>query len=122
MDHTVNDLRIDYIEFSATDIAATQRFYSELFGWKFEDYGPENTSFHDGRLAGGFRKTEVVAGGGQPLIVLYAVDLEAMENKVKAAGGAIVKETLSFPGGCRFHFSDPSGNELAIWSDRPLAR
>jgi predicted enzyme related to lactoylglutathione lyase len=120
--NSVNDLRIDYIEFSATDIAATQRFYSELFGWKFEDYGPEYTSFHDGRLAGGFRKAEVATAAGQPLIVLYAVDLEAMESKVKAAGGAIVKETFSFPGGRRFHFRDPSGNELAIWSDRPPAR
>jgi predicted enzyme related to lactoylglutathione lyase len=108
-----NDGRIDYIEFGASDIAATKTFYTALFGWKFTDYGPDYTSFEDGRLAGGFAK-----GGPAPLVVIYAADLEGMEAKVKATGGVIVKEIFSFPGGRRFHFTDPSGNELSVWSDQ----
>jgi hypothetical protein len=111
------DLRIDYVEFPAIDIAATKQFYSEVFGWRFEDYGPDYTSFEDGRLRGGFAKASEVKGGG-PLVVIYAAALEATEAAVKEAGGKIVKEIFSFPGGRRFHFADPNGNELAVWSDR----
>jgi uncharacterized protein len=110
-----NDRRIDYIEFTTTDVEATKRFYTSVFGWKFTDYGPEYTSFEDGRLAGGFSKGEPAEG--TTLIVIYASDLEAAESRVTAAGGRIVKPTFSFPGGRRFHFSDPSGNELAVWSE-----
>ena len=116
MSNAANDRRIDYIELPATDISATQRFYTEVFGWNFEDYGPEYTSFFDGRLAGGFWKASKVAEGGV-LVVLYAANLEAMLEKVKAAGGKIVKEIFSFPGGRRFQFQDPNGNELAVWSE-----
>ena len=116
MSNAANDQRIDYIEFPATDIAATRRFYQEVFGWKFEDYGPEYTSFMDGRLAGGFWTAPKVQSGGV-LVVLYAADLEATEARVRAAGGTIVKPTFPFPGGRRFHFSDPNGNELAVWSE-----
>jgi len=111
------DGRIDYVEFPATDIAKTRSFYQGLFGWTFEDYGPDYTSFGDGRLAGGFAKRDR-AEAGAPLIVLYAADLEGFEAKVRAAGGAIVKPIFSFPGGRRFHFTDPNGNELSIWSDK----
>ena len=110
------DRRIDYIELPATDIAATKRFYSDAFGWKFTDYGPTYTSFEDGRLAGGFTKDGKVAKGGA-LVVIYADNLEAVEAKVRQAGATIVKAIFSFPGGRRFHFSDPSGNELAVWSE-----
>ena len=110
------DRRIDYIELPATDIAATKRFYVDAFGWKFTDYGPDYTSFEDGRLAGGFTKDGKVAKGG-PLVVIYADALEAQEAKVRQAGGTITKPIFSFPGGRRFHFSDPSGNELAVWSE-----
>lgn len=112
----MNDRRIDYIEFAATDVAKTRTFYEQVFSWKFTDYGPDYTSFEDGRIAGGFSKDGRPAGGS-PLVVIYATDLEGMEAKVRAAGGVIVKETFSFPGGRRFHFTDPSGNELAIWSE-----
>src|SRR5438105_1701703 len=112
-----NDGRIDYIEFPAADIAAVKPFYSQVFGWSFEDYGPDYTSFSDGRLSGGFYTSDGPAAG-RPLVVLYATDLEAMEGKIKAAGGTIVKAIFSFPGGRRFHFTDPGGNELAVWSDR----
>ena len=112
-----HDHRIDYIEMSATNIAATKKFYVDAFGWKFTDYGPDYTSFADGRLAGGFAKAATVQRGG-PLIVIFALDLADAEKRVRAAGGAIVKPVFSFPGGHRFHFTDPSGNELAVWSDR----
>ena len=110
------DRRIDYIELPASDIAATKRFYVDVFGWKFTDYGPEYTSFDDGRLAGGFTREGKVAKGGA-LVVMYADKLEALEAKVRQAGGTIVKPIFSFPGGRRFHFTDPAGNELAIWSE-----
>jgi uncharacterized protein len=117
MSQAEQDRRIDYVEFGARDIEKVKAFYHAVFGWTFTDYGPDYTSFHDGRLSGGFT-TERTAGQGGPLVVLYAVDLEATQAKIKAAGGSIVKDTFSFPGGRRFHFSDPSGNELAVWSDR----
>ena len=112
-----HDRRIDYIEIDATDVARTKRFYAEAFGWKFTDYGPDYTSFEDGRLNGGFRKADRVKPGSV-LIVIFAVDLGDAEAKVRKAGGSIVKPVFEFPGGRRFHFTDPSGNELAVWSDR----
>ena len=112
--------QIDYIEFPANDLAKTKTFYTQLFGWKFEDYGPDYTSFSDGRLAGGFYYDQRAATQ-RPLVVIYAEELESLETRVRSAGGAIVKPVFSFPGGRRFHFTDPSGNELAIWSDRDAA-
>ncbi len=111
-----NDGRIDYIEFPATDIGETKRFYETVLGWQFTDYGPDYTSFSDGRLYGGFTTGGEVAGKG-PLVVLYATDLEAMLKRVLSAGGDVTQEIYEFPGGRRFHFRDPSGNELAIWTD-----
>ena len=112
-----HDRRIDYIEFPVTNVSDAKRFYGSAFGWSFEDYGPDYASFADGRLAGGFRKEVKVEAGG-PLVVIYATDLEGMERRVKQAGGKIVRPIFSFPGGRRFHFADPSGNELAVWSDK----
>ena len=109
--------RVDYVELAVTDIGAAKAFYSAVFGWKMQDWGPDYVSFEDGRLTGGFRLEEEVSRGG-PLVVIYAVDLEAIEASVRANGGTIVQEIFSFPGGRRFHFTDPSGNELAVWSDK----
>ncbi|WP_372340452.1 VOC family protein [Parvularcula sp. IMCC14364] len=112
-----NDLGIDYIEFPATDMAATKAFYAAAFGWQFTDYGPDYASFDKASagMDGGFTtETEVRPTG--TLAVLYAADLEAALEKVKAAGGEIVQDIFSFPGGRRFHFRDPSGNELAVWT------
>ena len=117
MNTQTNEGRVDYIEFPATNIAKTKAFYAGVFGWKFTDYGPDYTSFEDGRLAGGFFRKDAVTAGG-PLVVIYSGDLAGMQTKVQAAGGAIVKEIFSFPGGRRFHFTDPCGNELAVWSDK----
>ncbi|HZS59210.1 MAG TPA: VOC family protein [Gemmatimonadaceae bacterium] len=112
-----HDRRIDYIEMPATNIATTKKFYTDAFAWQFTDYGPDYTSFADGRLAGGFQKAANVQRGGA-LIVIFALDLADAEKRVRAAGGTITKPVFSFPGGRRFHFTDPSGNELAVWSDR----
>lgn len=112
-----HDRRIDYIELDAIDVASTKRFYVDCFGWKFTDYGPDYTSFEDGRIAGGFRRAERVQRGGV-LVVIFAMDLAAAEATIREAGGRIVKPVFDFPGGRRFHFTDPSGNELAVWSDR----
>jgi uncharacterized protein len=117
MPQSDHDRRIDYIEFGATDIARTKQFYQQVFGWKFEDYGPDYASFQDGRLSGGFTKDAPVRPAN-PLVVVFATRLEDTEAKIKQAGGKIVKQTYSFPGGRRFHFSDPSGNELAVWTDQ----
>ena len=111
------DNQIDYIEFPATDLPATKAFYQSVFGWKFEDYGPEYASFHDGRISGGFTTGEV-GPARQPLAVIYSSQLEATAARVRASGGLVVKEIFTFPGGRRFHFADPSGNELAVWSDK----
>ncbi len=112
-----HDRRIDYIEIPVTDIARARTFYHEAFGWAFTDYGPDYTSFADGRLGGGLRKVDRRAGTGA-LVVLYARDLEAIRGRITAAGGKVTKEIHEFPGGRRFHFTDPGGNELAVWSDR----
>ncbi|MBA2290853.1 MAG: VOC family protein [Gemmatimonadales bacterium] len=117
MTQVPHDRRMDYIEFSATDIGAIKRFYSGVFGWVFTDYGPDYTSFTDGRLAGGFSVAAEVRAGG-PLVVIYSSDLAAIHRRVSEAGGQIVREIFEFPGGRRFHFADPSGNELAVWSEQ----
>lgn len=118
-----NDQRIDYVEFSVSDIARSREFYGTAFGWSFTDYGPEYCSFDDGRLSGGFALAgDGTARGtihtGGPLVILYADDLEGTQRSVEKAGGKIVKPIFSFPGGRRFHFADPDGYELAVWSDK----
>ena len=117
MNQAEQDRRVDYIEFLTTNIEETKRFYSAVFGWEFTDYGPEYTSFTDGRLGGGFALAPEVAAGG-PLVVLYATNLGEIEASIRERGGRIVRDPFDFPGGRRFHFTDPSGNELAVWSDR----
>jgi len=110
-------IRIDYVEFSATDVQDAKRFYGDVFGWAFEDYGPDYASFNCGNLTGGFTRAASIKGGG-PLVVLFTQDLAEMERRIVQARGRIVRPTFAFPGGRRFHFTDPSGNELAVWSDK----
>jgi predicted enzyme related to lactoylglutathione lyase len=117
MSQAEQDRRVDYIEFQTTTVESTKDFYSKIFGWEFTDYGPEYTSFTDGRLNGGFSAAPEVKPGG-PLVVLYAINLEEIRANISQHGGQIVRETYEFPGGRRFHFTDPGGNELAVWSDR----
>lgn len=110
------DRRVDYLEFQARDIPKVKSFYERAFGWTFTDYGPDYSSFNDGRLTGGFTVDPPTASGA-PLTVIFADDLEAALERVQKAGGKVVRPTYSFPGGRRFHFTDPAGNELAVWSD-----
>lgn len=110
------DGKIDYVEFPSTGIAEVKRFYSQAFGWGWTDYGPDYAAFDNAAVDGGFIH-DAVEAPAKPLVVLYAHDLEAMAARVTAAGGTIVKPIFSFPGGRRFHFTDPSGNELAVWSE-----
>lgn len=109
------DGKLDYLELPGGDLPATKAFYGAAFGWKFIDYGPSYAAFDEG-LDGGFDAdaSEVTR---TPLPVLFATDLEAMVTRVEAAGGVIVKPVFAFPGGRRFHFRDPAGNELAVWSE-----
>jgi len=112
-----NNHRIDYIEFSATDITAVKQFYTAVFGWKFTDYWPDYTSFEDGRISGGFAKAPSISGSGV-LVVIYSSELERTKEAVVRNGGKITKPPFDFPGGRRFHFTDPNGNELAVWSEK----
>lgn len=108
---------IDYIEFTVADVAEAKRFYEAAFGWRFNDYGPDYAGIQGtSRELGGLCKGEVRTGG--PLVVLYSRELDATLAGVKAAGGRIVKEPFVFPGGRRFQFLDPSGNELGVWSEK----
>lgn len=112
------DLKIDYIELPASDFDAVQAFYEAVFAWRFEDYGETYRAFSDGKLDGGFYRSEQVSSSdqGAALVIFFAADLEATEQSVIAAGGQIVKPIFEFPGGRRFHFTDPHGNELAVWT------
>ena len=107
---------LDYLEIPAPDIPASKRFYGKAFGWTFTDYGPDYVEFNsDGRKGGFNPELKVVSGGA--LVVLYATDLDAMEKKLAGLGAEILSH-ISFSGGRRFHFRDPNGNELAVWSDK----
>jgi len=114
----MRDRKIDYIEFNVADIARSKAFYGGAFGWTFTDYGPDYCEFRDGRLTGGFTTLASVSAKGGPLVILFADDLEDALSRVEKAGGGIVRPIFSFPGGRRFHFADPDGYELAVWSDR----
>ncbi len=108
---------INYIEFKANDLVVIKDFYSKAFQWKFTDYGPTYTSFSESGLFGGFEHSvENIVNGA--LVVLYHSNLETIKNTIISSNGIISKDIFSFPGGRRFHFKDPAGNELAVWSDK----
>ena len=109
--------QISYIEFKTASLENIKEFYSNCFQWKFTDYGPGYTSFSESGMQGGFEKSEDPIVNGA-LIVLYHTNLEMIKSNIINEGGTITKNIFSFPGGKRFHFKDPSGNELAIWSDK----
>ena len=111
--------KINYVEFPAKDLKTTKDFFATVFGWSFVDYGPEYTAFSNEGLDGGFFQSDVSASTkkGSALIVFYSKDLEQTQAKIEGAGGSIVQPVFSFPGGRRFHFTDPNGNEYAVWSD-----
>ena len=107
--------QVQYIEFLSKDIARAKNFYTTCFGWKFTDYGDEYSAFEGDYVDGGFTIGEPV--NGSILVILYSEDIESSRNKVIQAGGTIVKDIFSFPGGKRFQFTDPDGYELAVWSE-----
>ena len=109
------DGKLDYLELPGGSLPQTKAFYGEAFGWTFVDYGPTYAAFEQG-LDGGF-DADAAQATPQPLPVLYARDLEAMQARVEAAGGVVVRSIYAFPGGRRFHFRDPAGTELAVWSE-----
>lgn len=111
------DGMIDYVEFPATRLPEVKQFYTKAFGWSFQDYGPTYAAIEPAAgLDGGFDASPENPLT-KPLVILYASDLEAMEATVRAAGGTITVPIFAFPGGRRFHFQDPAGNELAVWSE-----
>ncbi|MGD0156271.1 MAG: VOC family protein [Terracidiphilus sp.] len=121
MSQAGNHHKINYIEFSASDMSRAKQFYASAFGWSFQDWGPDYISFDaaSAGIDGGFRKSkpEESWGDAAPLVVLYSADLKATEAAIVAAGGSIVVPTFEFPGGRRFHFVDGVGNMLAVWSE-----
>jgi len=110
--------KIDYLELPAAGgtLDLVKNFYASALGWQFTDYGPSYAAFKEG-LEGGFQG-DALEAPAKPLPVLYAEDLEAALASVKEAGGRIIRGIFAFPGGRRFHFADPAGNELAVWSER----
>ncbi len=111
--------KINYVEFPAKDLPATKAFFQSAFGWSFVDYGPEYIAFSNQGLDGGFYQSDLASSSqkGGALIVFYSNQLEVTLAKVEKAGGSLVKPIFSFPGGRRFHFKEPSGNEFAVWSE-----
>ncbi len=110
--------KIDYLEYAARDLTATKTFFEQAFGWAFTDYGPEYTAFDNQGVTGGFYKAALSSNSAQgaALTVFYSDDLEATQAKVERCGGKIVQAIFDFPGGRRFHFTEPSGNEFAVWA------
>jgi len=113
--------KLNYVEFGSMNLEATKEFFTAAFGWRFTDYGPEYCAFDQQGLEGGFYAADKAAtqAAGSALLVFYSNDLEATRSKVDSQGGEISKEIFDFPGGRRFHFTEPGGNEFGVWSDMP---
>lgn len=109
-------LAINYIEFASTNIVASRTFFEKAFGWSFTDYGPSYIGFNEAGIDGGIAAAEKAAP--PPLVILYADDLDAVEAAMLSAGGVVVVPQYDFPGGRRFHFREPGGSVLAVWSER----
>jgi predicted enzyme related to lactoylglutathione lyase len=107
---------INYVEFYSPDLQIVKRFYSQVFEWVFTDFGFRYTAFSESGIAGGFELSDKPITKGA-LVILYHSELENIREKIKTAGGSIVQDVFSFPGGKRFHFEDPAGNELAVWTE-----
>lgn len=111
-------MSMNYIEMPSKDLAATQSFYTIAFGWQFENFGDDYTTVKSDEFHGGFYRSDqcMTVADGSALVVLYREDLAVIQEQILLAGGRIVVETFTFPGGSRFHFADTTGNELAVWS------
>ena len=115
-----NHHKINYVEFPVKDMNKTKEFFSNVFGWTFQDYGDEYCAILNAGIDGGFYLSKLTASAktGGVLLVLYSSDLEESLASVVKAGGEIIEPIFQFPGGRRFHFTDLNGNEYAIWSDQ----
>lgn len=114
-------VQISYLEYPAINLAKTKSFFEQVFHWEFTDYGPEYTSFSKtAGLNGGFYQSSLTSttDKGAALTVFYSKNIAHIQSEIEAAGGTIVKPLFSFPGGVRFHFTEPSGNEFAVWSEQ----
>ena len=111
---------IDYVEMPSHDLAATKKFFSTLFGWTFQDYGPDYAAFDDGRMTGGFLAADEtwISAAACPLVVFYSAELEMIRAEVVRLGAKMTRDIFDFPGGRRFHFQAPGSGEFAIWSDK----
>jgi len=114
-----NHEKINYIELPAKDIDKAKSFFTEVFSWVFEDFGPEYTAIHNAGIDGGFYKSDLCVSvkNGSALVVFFSNHLESTQQKIEDSEGKIIEAIFSFPGGRRFHFADPNGNEYAVWSD-----
>ena len=110
--------KLDYVEFPASNPEATREFFKAAFAWEFEEFGPDYCAFSGQGLDGGFYRSPLYSSTqvGAALLVFYSDNLERTLQKIEAAGGRIVKPPFAFPGGRRFHFCEPSGNEFAVWT------
>ncbi|PID57352.1 glyoxalase [candidate division KSB3 bacterium] len=113
--------KISYVEFPSKNLEMSKKFFGDVFGWSFVDYGPEYIAFTNKGINGGFYKSDLSSrtDQGSALIVLYSNELETTLSKIEKAGGTITKAIFSFPGGRRFHFADPNGNEYGVWTASP---
>jgi predicted enzyme related to lactoylglutathione lyase len=120
MSFSTRENTVDYLEIPSLNLAQTKTFFSELFGWKFEDYGQDYSCFNDGRIAGGFFTSKQVwtTDMGAPLIVFYHEELEKIRDRAVQLGAKIRRDIFPFPGGHRFHFEAPGTGEFAIWSEK----
>lgn len=114
---------INYVELTVTDLAAAKAFYGDAFGWTFTDYGPGYAGIRalsgapaDAPEVGGLVLADEAKPAGGPFVILYSDDLDRTADAIRAAGGSVVQGPYEFPGGRRLHFTDPSGNELGVWS------
>ena len=112
--------KLNYVEFPAKNIESTKAFFEKAFAWSFVDYGPDYTVFSQEGLDGGFYRIDLSSTEekGGALLVFYSENIEETQKKVESAGGEVIKPIFDFPGGRRFQFLEPSGNELAVWSDK----
>lgn len=110
--------KINYVELKATDLSAMKSFYGSVFGWTFQDWGPDYVSFEGAGIDGGFERVDSQPSGTGALVIIFSEDLDKSYEAIQAAGAEIATPPFDFPGGSRFHFRDPAGNELAVWTTR----
>lgn len=111
--------KINYVEIPSKDLEVTKAFFASAFGWSFVDYGPEYVAIENAGLDGGFYKSDKISSpeSGSVLVVLYSSEIETTAGRVTSSGGKVTQDIFDFPGGRRFHFVDPNGNEYAVWSE-----